>query len=205
MRVEDTYFNDNMELSDEAKIMISQAYFDANKDNLEFLESLQGLNIIVFSGDETKAVEYVLRLLGYNAFNVNNHGYTNGFYGNNDETRMLFFLRGIAQEKNIPTERHCYSASYLEEKDSMNKCVEKREKEYLRYILDNSLISDELRDRIDYAISDCYYIEYLSDNSYIEKLIDIIGLDNLKRLTAEYNNKCVKDMENVNKSSFGTM
>lgn len=205
LRVEDTYFNDNMELSDEAKIMISQAYFDANKDNLEFLESLQGLNIIVFSGDETKAVEYVLRSLGYNAFTVNNHGYTNGFYGNNDETRMLFFLRGIAQEKNIPTERHCYSASYLEEKDSMNKCVEKREKEYLRYILDNSLISDELRDRIDYAISDCYYIEYLSDNSYIEKLIDIIGLDNLKRLTAEYNNKCVKDMENVNKSSFGTM
>lgn len=204
LRVEDTYFNDNMKLSDEAIIMISKNYFDANKGNLEFIESLQGFNIIVFSGDETKAVEFVLRSLGYNAFAVNNHGYTNGFDGNNDETRMLLFLRGIAQAKSIPTERHCYSASYLEEKDSMIRCVEKREKEYLLYILDNSLIPDELRKRIVSAISDCNDIVYLSDNLYLEKLIDIIGLDNLKRLTDEYNNKCVKEIEDVNYSSIRT-
>lgn len=205
LRVEDTYFNDNMQLSDSSIIMISQDYFDANKNNLEFLEFLQGFNVIVFSGDETKAVEFVLRKLGYNAFEINNHGYTNSFERNSDERRMVKFLQNFANTNNISQDRHCYSTSYIEERKLMVECAEKREKEYLLHILDNSLIPNELRDHIIYEINDCYDISYLSDSKNISELIDIIGLDNLKRLTDEYNNKCVKERAKVNNSSIGTI
>lgn len=194
LRVEDTYFKDDVMLSNDAYIMISKTYFDAFKDNQEFILSLQDFNIIVFDGDEKKAVDFVIRSLGYNSFNINNHGYSEAFMKDNDETRMIKFIESLANKKGISQDRHCFSEIYKEDYDLMYKMVDKRERDFLLFVLDNAIITDDLNKQIIYELSNYFDITRLTNSKAIHKLVDMIGLDNLKKFITEFNQKCVLEV-----------
>lgn len=198
LRVEDTYFNGDINLSEESILMMPKTFFEANKGNLEFLESLKGFNIVVFDGNDKKAVDFVIRSFGYNAFDINNHGYSDAFFSNNDETRMIKFVRDLADKHAISQDRHCYSEVYKEDNQKMIDASIKREKEFLEYVINSVIIPVELKNRIESEVSSSRDISYLANSPSIIKLVEIIGLDNLKVLMNDYNNKCISEINEKN-------
>ena len=139
-----------------------------------------------------------IRSFGYNAFDINNHGYSDAFFSNNDETRMIEFVRGYATEHEIPQDRHCYSEVYKEDNQKMIDASKKREKEFLEYVINSVIIPVELKNRIESEVSSSRDISYLANSPSIFKLVEIIGLDNLKVLMNEYNNKCISEINEKN-------
>ena len=198
LRVEDTYFNSDINLSDESILMIPKSFFESNKDNLEFLESLKGFNVVVFDGNDKQAVDFVIRSFGYNAFDINNHGYRDAFFSDNDETRMIEFVRGYATEHEIPQDRHCYSEEYKEDNQRMIDASIKREKEFLEYVMNSVMIPIELKNKIEAELCNCIDISYLAKSPSIFKLVEIIGLESLKVLMEEFNNKCISEINEKN-------
>ena len=211
LRVEDTYFSDDMKLSNECIILISQEYFDSNKSNLELLENLKGYKVIVFDGDEKIAVQNILHQLGYNAFEISEHGYLESNYISEmdkygrelriktEEGKMNDFIYDYAKANNISIEPHCYSDIYYKDANEMYTKSLNREKDLLLFIINSVGISDELKEEL------LYYIEYsnmekLIDNPLISQLIDEIGLEPLKELIGEYNKNCILELENIKNS-----
>ena len=88
LRVEDTYFNNDIALSDEAIILIPSQHFEKIVGDYNYQETLKQFNVVVFDGDEVHAVYYILNQLGYNAFLTSQHSYVSG----EEEDKMVNFV-----------------------------------------------------------------------------------------------------------------
>ena len=188
IRTEDTYFSDDLVLSKDAVIMIPKWYYDSIDSSTIKSE----YNVFVFEGKEIDAISYVLNSLGYNAFIVGKHGYVKSFMDQNDETNMTLFIRNFAHNNNLKQDKHCYSEIYKDDYITRYKANNEEEREYLRYIVDNSILPDDLLKKISYYINNLSDISDITRDSCIEQLLDIIELDNLKKLTKEYNQICIE-------------
>lgn len=68
----DTYFNDDMVLSDEAVLVITEDKFNEIKNDLLYVDTLSKFKIFVYRGNnQYEAVRNVLEKLGYDYFRIN--------------------------------------------------------------------------------------------------------------------------------------
>lgn len=192
LRVEDTYFDNDIALSDEAIILIPSQHFEKIAADPNYQETLRHFNVLLFDGDEVHAVNYVLNQLGYNAFLTNQHGYVSG----PEEDKMVNFICDLAEEKNIPVDKHCYSSVGCQDVQNRINNITESEMRFLNFVLDSVMIPENLKNEIIYC-RDNRYNTVLKE--HIENLVDIIGLEQLKYLTQEYNQERI--LENQAKKS----
>lgn len=186
MRVEDTYFNDDLSLSNESILLIPHNMFEATINNEEYLETLKKFNVVVFDGNDELAVRVVLDSLGYDSFIINNHGYVDNVQAN----KMDKCVTDFAKHNNISMDKHWDSQIRLEDNEKRFKLMEESEINHLYYILDNCTIDNDLKERIKYYCNNNYTF-YLEEE--LSNLIDVIGLDTLKQLTNEYNKQFIEE------------
>ena len=192
LRVEDTYFNNDIALSDEAIILIPSQHFEKIVGDYNYQETLKQFNVVVFDGDEVHAVNYILNQLGYNAFLTSQHSYVSG----EEEDKMVNFVYDLAEERNIPVDKHCYSTVGQQDTQNRFNSMKESEMRFLNFVLDTVAIPEILRNEIIYC-RDNGYDTVLKE--HIENLVDIVGLETLKYLTQQYNQERI--LENQAKKS----
>ena len=187
LRVEDTYFNDDVTLSNEAIIMIDESRFDELNDEYD----LSKYNIQVYKGDRKEALKLLLDKKGYQYFEVNDHGYVEGLDETTDASKMYQFIAEYAYEHDIGQDKHFYSEINMS--DALNREENKKDvsKRHLLYVMDNGVFTEKLVEEILPCIdNEIKVIRVLQNN--IEK----IDFDLLKEKTIEFNNMEIERLEN---------
>lgn len=192
LRVEDTYFTDDMKLSNEAIVLIPEA----EAASLEETYGFNGMNIRTYKGSLEDAIKDILTELGYDFFEVNDHGYRKGLDSGTKDSEMYDFIYEYSKNNGISQERHFYSPINYEDREKRQEEAEKIDELHLKYILDSGLVSDELIQKINelFEIRRYYTGKF---NELMRELIDEVGLDNLLVLTEEFNKMMV--LENTKK------
>lgn len=189
LRVEDVYFDENLLLSNEAAILISEENFNQIRNNEKYIKDLQNFKIFIYKGNQQTAVASVLKDLGYDSFLVSSNGYVNGIDSNTPAANMYNFISKFAEKNNISQERHFYSKINLEDALLREEKGKEIEKQHLIYILDNSKVKPELSESIKVLIE----VGNIPNN-YIEELVHQIGFEQLKKLTKEFNHNYIESL-----------
>ena len=190
LRVEDTYFTDDMNLSDEAIILIPEE----QKEELAKKYDISGLNIQTYTGEIEEAVKEELQKAGYDFFVVNNHGYQDGLDTDTKSSEMYKFIYQYCQEHGISQERHFYSDINYQDQLKRLEEGEKIDTLHLKYVLDSGLVSQETKDQVNKMFEDRQYFPREFDE-LMGKVVDEVGLDNLAQLTADFNQKMINERE----------
>ena len=202
LRSEDTYFKGNVNLSNEAVLLLKSDYYEIIKSDPNYMDELSKYKIFTYKGhNEVYAVNEVLNKLGYDSFIINNHGYTNGLDSNTNAEKMYSFINKYATEHNINQERHFYSDIKMEDLDRQTR--------------EGINVTSRIVDEMTMALNkDDEYKKYMHDmieksnynQSYNEKLLsDLIteyGLENLAILIGRINAEILSEIrdEKVGKS-----
>lgn len=190
LRVEDTYFDNDVSLSNESTIVIDEKTFNQISNDPNYMEDLSKFKIYVYKGNQQNAVSLALNDMGYDSFMVSSHGYVNGIEENSPASKMYDFVNDFAQKNNIPQERHFYSKLNYEDALARNEKSEEINKMHLMHVLDNSNVSPELSEQIKLLL------EYRQDiTSLLEQVIKQIGFEQLKTLTKEFNKNYIETLK----------
>ena len=190
LRVEDTYFDNDVSLSDECAIVIDEKIYNEISKDTNYIEDLKGFKIYVYRGSQQNAVALALNDMGYDSFLVSSHGYVNGMEENSPSSKMYDFVNDFATANNISRERHFYSKLNYEDALARNEKSEEINKMHLMYVLDNSNIPKEVIDTI------MYVLEVNDDITHLlEQIINQIGFEKLKALTQEFNNNYIETLK----------
>lgn len=197
LRPEDTYFNDDLNLSNEAVIMMPLDQVVKLLSDDKKVATLKNFNVCIFDGDERKAVECVLEQLGYDSFLVNSHGYEDGIMENTNDNDMYKFIYNLAEEKKISTERHYYSSVRKEDLEKLISMQEQYNKDYFMYVLNNCDISEPLKENLltlynDDLITKNY--DFVQD--HVESLLKEVGYDKFVQVTYDFNKMCINNLKN---------
>ena len=190
LRVEDTYFTDDMKLSDEAILLIPEE----EREKLAERYDLTGLNIRTYTGELEQAIKDELQQAGYDFFDVNDHGYRKGLDSGTKDSEMYNFIYEYCQAHGIPQKRHFYAEINYEDREKRQEEAEKIDELHLRYILDSGLVSEETIDKVNKLFENRMY--YKQDfEELMSQVVDQVGLDKLAELTDEFNQKMINDRE----------
>lgn len=195
LRVEDVYFDNDMKLSNECSILIEENYLRENSNNLEFLEQLKNFKVYVYRGNQQAAVSKVLSDLGYDSFLISSNGYSNGLSDRMAAAKMWRFVNDFAKENDISLERHFTSQINYEDSSARQEKARETDIKHLTYILDNSNVSEELKNKIFSLLPD--YLSYLE--TLMDELVEEIGLDQIKELTKQFNDLYIQELKNNKK------
>ncbi|MBE6153424.1 MAG: hypothetical protein E7166_04300 [Firmicutes bacterium] len=182
LRVEDTYFDSDLSLSDESALVIDENTYNKISNDPNYTDDLSKFKVYVYKGNQQNAVSLALNDMGYDSFLVSSHGYVNGIEEDSMAFEMYNFINAFANKHNIPQEKHFYSNINYEDALARNEKSAEINKMHLMYILDNSIVSSELSDKIKLSIE---YNRDISD--LLEQVINQIGFEHLKKLTKEFN------------------
>ena len=180
LRVEDTYFSDNMELSNESIILVPEG------DN-----NIKASNICAYTGSLDEAIKNKMIEKNYPIFTITHHGYLYGNGENTNDNEMLNLINNLAKEKDISQERYYLSEYYYDDLGKRNESDNKIDKLYLKYILSNCNITNSYYNKIlnlvDLVEKDEDYDSRDLLDEELTKLIDHIGLTKLDTLTIKFN------------------
>ena len=193
LRVEDVYFDNDIKLSNECSILLEENYLRENYNNLEFLEQLKNFNVYVYRGNQQAAVSKVLSDLGYDSYLISSNGYSNGLSDGMAASKMWRFVNNFATENNISLDRHFTSQINYEDSIARQEKGKEIDIKHLTYILDNSTVSEELKNKIVPLLYE--HPSYLE--SLMDELVNEIGLDQIKELTSEFNDLYIKELNST--------
>lgn len=180
LRVEDTYFDDDIELSSEAIVLMNEEDYLKIKDKVD----LSTMNIRTYQGIINDAIKNILNSLGYDTFLINNNGYVDGLTPGTKDKEMYDFIRNYAEEYKISQDRHFYSDINHEDIIARNEEAIETDKRHVLYILDNVDADPTLKEEIRILLDENYKEEL---DKRLELLVNTIGLETIKRLTKEFN------------------
>lgn len=187
----DTFFDDDILLSNECILLIDENFFNIYQDNPEFVEQLSNFNVCIFKGDAPVATKQILEELNKYYFSINSHGYVNGLSSNQSANKMYQFIIDYAEENNFSTQPHFYSQINREDIQDRNDKGAIIDKEHLDYVLEQTNTADELKEKFYYALELNQNEREKLLNEACDELISRIGLDKLKQLTKEFNKEYI--------------
>lgn len=190
MRVEDTYFEGDLSLSNESAIVIDEGTYNKISEDPKYSNDLAKFKIYVYKGNQQNAVSLALNDMGYDSFMVSSNGYVNGIDGHSRASKMYDFVNEYIKNNNISNERHFYSQINYEDALARNEKAEEINMMHLMYVLDNSNIPKEVIDNIKLLIEERREITGL-----LEVVIFRIGFEQLKKLTKEFNDNYINKLK----------
>lgn len=179
LRVEDTYFSDDLVLSTDAILLMREEDYKKVKD------SIRGLKVSTFRRDENQVVKEVLKEQGYDFFVVNNNGYVKGLDSGTPDQEMYEFICHYGQEHGISLDRHFYSSFNQEDARVRMEAFQEMDKAYVIYLLDSGFVDNELSSKIRFLLDNPYDKRFLDE--LFDKMIEQIGLVQLHELTKNFN------------------
>lgn len=193
LRVEDTFFTNDIQLSNEAVIIIRSDYYEKIKNDEFYKEELNNYKIYLYKGNnEGLAIETVLNRLGYDSFVMNAHGYIDGPIEGTPAYGMRKFIYGYAEQNGINVDKHFYSDRNFEEHNMM----EKESTEISLRIVDEISKTLELDENTIASIKRVVSYPSRKDDYGLSLLVGVInnyGLDNLailiERINQEFDQK----------------
>jgi len=189
LRVEDTYFDSDLFLSDESALVIDDNTYNKISNNPNYIDDLSKFKIYVFKGSQQNAVSLALNDMGYDSFLISSHGYVNGIEEDSSASKMYDFVNDFATTNNISREGHFYSEINYQDALARNDKSEAINTMHLMYVLDNSNIPVEVIDNIKLLIEEKNDIHGL-----LELVIKEIGFEQLKKLTKEFNANYIESL-----------
>ena len=214
----DTYFDDDMILSEDAVVLIEESIYKKIKDDEKYKPTLESMKkIYVYRGNQKEAVKRVLNELGYDAFIVNSHGYVRGLESESQAGKMWNYLERIRKEKDKKTISHFESSYNEEDHEILEEESLRGDIIYVIFIVEKAfnekIIDEEFRNKIIDAIkkdselginyAEEYYDYSSTKRGYllpiIPTLIEKIGLENIKKYTKEYNEMFIEELEKAYK------
>ena len=193
LRVEDTYFDKNLELSSDAVLIIRKDIYEQIKDDPKYQEDLTRFKLYIFDGKNMQlAVGVVLNKLGYDSFSISSNGYVDGYRTNQPAGRMYDFINNYAEANNIDQTRHFNSELSIETKLKMNDELIEITKQIIN-IMASSLGKSEHEIRELNSVIDA---GFNINTALITNLINEYGLEKLIVLISNINQE---KMNNINK------
>lgn len=187
----DTYFDDDILLSNECILLIDERFFSIYKDNPDFIEQISNYNVRIFKGDASVATKHTLEGLNKYYFSISSHGYVNGLSSKLSANKMYQFLANYAKVHNISTQSHYYSQINVKDSQERNEKGTIIDKEHLDYILEQTNVDETLKKKFYYALEFKYAKREKLLFEACDELINKIGLDKLKQLTQEFNKEYI--------------
>lgn len=194
LRVEDTYFTNNIELSNETVIVIKSDIYEIIKNDPLYADEIKGYKIYTYKGDdETKAVSVVLNKLGYDSFLVSAHGYVDSGNPRLPADMMDKFISKYAEEHSISQERHFNSQNRYDAIEKQEESKAQITTKIIDYMLEtikkDQYDIDELHKIAKYG---CLYKE---QRDYLASFISEVGLDNLTGIINRVNEETLSIIE----------
>lgn len=208
LKAADTYFNEDIQLSEEAAIIIREEEYKKIKNNPEYQSTLKKFNnIFVYRGNnEQQAVKEALEAMNYDNFIINKHGYVNGLNNDTSANAMYNFIDTLRKTFNIKGENHFDSELNYEESQKRIELAIQIDLNHFFYIIENSNLPNELIARINiYYEQDKKDIETGRSNEYkrlkkiSEEIVECIGLKKIEELTKEFNNNYINNLKSKKK------
>lgn len=192
LRVEDTYFNDDITLSNNSIILVPQSALV----ELNNLYDLTGLNIRTYTGNLDDAIKQIFEELNYPFFQLCNNGYVDGLDENTPQGKMYNFISSYAYENDIQSLQLSSTDLYFEDNKKKYEASLIVEKKYINYILDSGLVRQDLvekiRNYVDYINPD-YKNDELEEA--LDEMINELGLPKIEELTYMFNQQMLKERE----------
>lgn len=200
LRVEDTYFNGDLELSSKASIVISREKYEVIKNDPNYISDLENYNIFVYEGNnQTKAVQEALQRLGYSSFIINEHGYQNGTDTHSEAYRAIKFIQQYCALQGINMDRHFDSDDNREEREIMRQDSIRKELELFEIICTELAIDMDFVEEMKYYIENqMIYTQEFENNMY--DILSKYGLDKLKKIILQTNNNTLELLKSQSKS-----
>ncbi len=183
VRGEDTYFKDEVQLSDKAIILIEASHLDELLDqNIN-----PNIKIIPYRGDRDVSVEWVLLAM----FDVVPELIGKDYIIESETSKMITDFISV---NNYPSDKHWYSKSYKEDDEKNLKLWEIYAKDFLTYLF------SKMGDVSQYES----IIDKLSKNTssfseetitVLEKIIQQIGVESYINIIKEYNHSIDEQIE----------
>ena len=196
LRVEDTYFDDNIVLSTEATIIIRSDIYNQIKDDDNYKEELSRYRIYTYSGsNEKKAISEVLNKNGYDSFVVNDHGYSNGLYDEKPASKMYSFINQYRKNNNIGSEKHFYSKNREEVVNAMKNEALSIAYRIIEEMCKELHLESEQKELCRIVRKE-YYLSK-EENEYLKSFILRYGFDNfvklIERINVEFNQELLEE------------
>lgn len=178
VRGEDTYFEDEITLSDEAIILVDENYAD------QVLESGIDQNKVVFyRGSQQQAVDIMLARIGIVPELVGKDYII--------ESETSEFIRSFIYEKNYPMDKHCFSDSYRQDDLKTVELWEKYANDYYTYLYSNVYGNiDEKQEEISFLVTATPY-NSMAVNC-LKGVISSIGIERYKEIVDKYNDSILE-------------
>jgi len=188
VRGEDTYFQDSLQLSNKAVILVDEKYaekvIDTNIQN--------DYEIVFYRGDQKTAVDTVLL----------NMGIVPEIIGKDYiiDSKTSDYIRGFIREKEYPCDKHCFSKSYREDDEKTLVLWQKYNEQFYTHLYTEVYGNIEnKKEEIQYMASARYFDEIALDK--MVGIIKSIGIDRYSKIVADYNNSI---MESISKDNYPT-
>ncbi len=182
VRGEDTYFKNEIKLSDKATILVDERYAEKILDS----DVKDKYKIVYYRGDQELAVHIYLTSIGIVPQRVGKD------YLIENETAEL--IRNFIIKKGYNEDKHCYSESY--KKDDENNLIlwEKYDRMFFEYLYTRIYGNIENRQEEINVLSKGWITEKTSLPILIN-LIKIIGIDKYKQIVSDYNSLIFSQLE----------
>ena len=187
LRPEDTFFKGDIQLSNEAVIIIRSEVYEMIKDSEKYKSELSKYKIVLYHGDdEVIAVNKTLNNLGYDAFVISGHGYSNLPYAEASICKMNSFIYEYAKSHNISSDPHFYSDERYESIEQSSEESELISKNIIQIMTSQLNKSEEEREKLIKIVEkDIYLTE--EDIENFSEFINEYGPYNFANLIAQIN------------------
>lgn len=190
-RAEDTYMNGDVSLSPQSVVLVRK---DKYEELLTQFPMLKNYNIVLFEGDETKAVEMFLTTQGIVSEKIGEHGFdleskTGGLLGD-----LLVILSKVNNIESVP---HNLSESYKDDDIKSLVLWEYYDNLFYTFLLAKLNYDDSEKNIL---LEKLNSLDPFNDNDvmFLKDFIKKIGLDNFYQICSEFNAMLKNKIENNN-------
>ncbi len=175
VRGEDTYFENQLQLSDKAIVLVEESSLDEIlKENID-----PNITIIPYRGDRDIAAQWVL---------VGMMGIVPEIIGKdyiiNSKTSQM--ITDFIRSKNYPMDKHCFSQSYQEDDEKSLKLWKMYSQKFYTYLFSQFGDVEPHQSLID-KLSDPFKFPRERKVEILEEIVKKIGVDNYINIVKQYN------------------
>lgn len=188
VRGEDTYFENQLNLSKEAIILVDERYIDKVIDS-KINEQYQ---VIYYQGNQREAIDMVL---------VKN-GILPELIGSNHiiDSKTSEMIREFIRDRGYPQDKHCYSKSYKEDDQKNFLLWDLYAREFFTYLY--SEIYGNINDKMkEIELLSTFFANDNDKLKILTSIIEEIGIDSYKKVVADFNNLII---EKINSGLYPT-
>ena len=187
IRMEDTFVSDKFALSNESIVLINKNKYSELIEKYPWLETY---NVVLFEGDEKKAVESTLIKMGITPETIETHS------AKYSERTPLYeeCLTEISKEYGIEREKHYYSKENKEDDEKNLKLWEIYDRYFYQSLVSHFTIDETIGDNTIEFLSSPKNDRYKQEDT-LKTIIKTVGIEEYCNFVVNYNQEIMKAID----------